>query len=142
VKRSQERSPNEWLADLTGLDPVVGLRAIDHIGANQETLAPLFGDIVVHRDFDLQLRHRMPLAFGKLGAAGVNTLVGILRSKDWWPMARAAGCCRYIRKPLAAERIAELIAANDYYFRIDDQVPENHSVSSTDTSTSISFVRG
>jgi hypothetical protein len=108
VRAKPERSDGEWLADLIGPDPVKGRRAIEHIAADPNKWAPRLAEIVGRQDFDMQLEHRMPIAFGRLGDAGITPLVSILSSGEWWPMNRAAICCRYVTKR-ASEQIAGLI---------------------------------
>jgi len=105
----RQRSPEQWVADLTGPDPVAGVSAIEPIVVDPKTYVPLLADVIWHRSFDLQLKHRMPIVFGKFGPDGVEALVEILQSGKWWPMRRAAQCFRYIRDDRVAGRVAKLI---------------------------------
>ena len=105
VQAKPERPAEEWLAELIAPDPVKGRRAVEHIAIDPNRLAPRLAEILRNHDFDFQLEHHMPIAFGRLGDAAIAPLIETFGSREWWPMTRAAMCCRYVTKR-ASEQIA------------------------------------
>jgi len=101
------RSASDWMADLTGPDPVPGARAVNRVASDPDTYLPLLLDVLRTRDMGLQLEHRLPIVFGKMGEPAAEALLEVLGSGNWWPMNRASRCLSKL--PQAAHRAGQLI---------------------------------